>query len=61
MVTIGDDLQPSCLVDRLLTGLGQPRIRLGYIAICLWGASERKLGKACNQTYSSRKTRREKG
>ena len=26
MVTMGDDLQPGCLADRLLTGLGQPQI-----------------------------------
>jgi len=26
MVTMGGDLQPGCLADRLLTGLGQPRI-----------------------------------
>ena len=26
MVTIGGDLQPGCLADRLLTGLGQPLI-----------------------------------
>ena len=26
MVTIGGDLQPGCLADRLLTGLGQPQI-----------------------------------
>ena len=25
MVTIGGDLQPGCLADRLLTGLGQPQ------------------------------------
>ena len=24
MVTMGGDLQPGCLADRLLTGLGQP-------------------------------------
>jgi len=23
---MGDDLQPGCLADRLLTGLGQPQI-----------------------------------
>jgi len=44
MVTMGDDLQPGCFVDRLLTGLGQPQInpyskvRL-HRYICLWGAS----------------------
>ena len=26
MVTMGGDLQPDCLADRLLTGLGQPQI-----------------------------------
>ena len=26
MVTMGGDLQPGCLGDRLLTGLGQPQI-----------------------------------
>jgi len=26
MVTMGGDLQPGCLADRLLTDLGQPRI-----------------------------------
>jgi len=26
MVTMGDDLQPGSLADRLLTGLGQPQI-----------------------------------
>ena len=26
IVTTGDDLQPGCLADRLLTGLGQPQI-----------------------------------
>ena len=26
MVTMGDDLQPGCLADHLLTGLGQPLI-----------------------------------
>jgi hypothetical protein len=26
MVTMGDDLQPGCLADQLLTGLGQPQI-----------------------------------
>jgi hypothetical protein len=26
MVTMGGDLQPGCLTDRLLTGLGQPQI-----------------------------------
>jgi len=26
MITMGVDLQPSCLADRLLTGLGQPQI-----------------------------------
>ena len=26
MVTMGGDLQPGCLDDRLLTGLGQPQI-----------------------------------
>jgi len=26
MVTMGSDLQPGCLADRLLTGLGQPQI-----------------------------------
>ena len=26
MVTMGGDLQPGCLTDRLLTGLGRPRI-----------------------------------
>jgi hypothetical protein len=26
MVTMGGDLQPGCLADRLLTGLGQPQI-----------------------------------
>jgi hypothetical protein len=26
MVTTGGDLQPGCLADRLLTGLGQPQI-----------------------------------
>jgi hypothetical protein len=26
MVTMGVDLQPGCLADRLLTGLGQPQI-----------------------------------
>jgi len=25
MVTMGGDLQPGCLADRLLTGLGQPQ------------------------------------
>ena len=25
MVTMGGDLQPVCLADRLLTGLGQPQ------------------------------------
>ena len=25
-VTMGGDLQPGCLADRLLTGLGQPQI-----------------------------------
>jgi len=28
MITMGDDLQPGCLADRLLTGLGQPQIRV---------------------------------
>ena len=28
MVTMGGDLQPGCLADRLLTGLGQPHINL---------------------------------
>ena len=28
MVAIGGDLQPGCLADRLLTGLGQPQINL---------------------------------
>jgi hypothetical protein len=28
MVTMGGDLQPGCLADRLLTGLGQPQINL---------------------------------
>jgi hypothetical protein len=27
MVTMGGDLQPGCLADRLLTGFGQPQIR----------------------------------
>jgi hypothetical protein len=27
MVTMGGDLQPDCLADRLLTGLGQPQIK----------------------------------
>ena len=26
MATMGGDLQPGCLADRLLTGLGQPQI-----------------------------------
>jgi len=26
MVTMAGDLQPGCLADRLLTGLGQPQI-----------------------------------
>ena len=26
MVTMGGDLQPGCLADRLMTGLGQPQI-----------------------------------
>jgi hypothetical protein len=26
IVTIGDDIQPGCLADRLLTGLGEPQI-----------------------------------
>jgi hypothetical protein len=26
MVTMGGDLQPGCMADRLLTGLGQPQI-----------------------------------
>jgi len=26
VVTMGGDLQPGCLADRLLTGLGQPQI-----------------------------------
>ena len=26
MVTMGGDLQPGCLADWLLTGLGQPQI-----------------------------------
>ena len=26
MVTMGGDLQPGCLADRLLTGLGQPQM-----------------------------------
>jgi len=26
MVTMGGDLQPGCLADRLLTGVGQPQI-----------------------------------
>ena len=26
MVTIGGDLKPGCLADRLLTGLGQPQV-----------------------------------
>jgi len=26
MFTMGSDLQPDCLADRLLTGLGQPQI-----------------------------------
>ena len=26
MITMGGDLQPCCLADRLLTGLGQPQI-----------------------------------
>jgi hypothetical protein len=26
MGTMGGDLQPDCLADRLLTGLGQPQI-----------------------------------
>jgi hypothetical protein len=26
LVTMGSDLQPGCLADRLLTGLGQPQI-----------------------------------
>jgi len=26
LVAMGDDLQPGCLADRLLTGLGQPQI-----------------------------------
>ena len=26
MVTMGGDLQPGCLADRLLTGLSQPQI-----------------------------------
>ena len=26
MVAMGGDLQPGCLADRLLTGLGQPQI-----------------------------------
>jgi len=26
MITMGGDLQPGCLADRLLTGLGQPQI-----------------------------------
>ena len=26
MVTMGGDLQPGCLADQLLTGLGQPQI-----------------------------------
>ena len=26
LVTMGGDLQPGCLADRLLTGLGQPQI-----------------------------------
>ena len=27
MVTMGGDLQPGCLVDRLLTALGQPQVK----------------------------------
>jgi len=26
-ITMGGDLQPGCLADRLLTGLGQPQIK----------------------------------
>ena len=26
IITMGGDLQPGCLADRLLTGLGQPQI-----------------------------------
>jgi len=38
MVTMGGDLQPGCLADRLLTGLGQPQINSkgkgkGYTAV----------------------------
>jgi hypothetical protein len=28
LITIGGDLQPGCLADRLLTGVGQPQINL---------------------------------
>ena len=28
LITIGGDLQPRCLADRLLTGVGQPQINL---------------------------------
>jgi len=36
MVTMGGDLQPGCLADRLLTGLGQPQIYLYWLQ---WGVT----------------------
>jgi hypothetical protein len=66
MITMGGDLQPDCLTDRLLTGLGQPqlnpkgRVRL-HRYICLWGASERKLGKGLKSNLKRQKKTREKG
>jgi len=33
MVTMGGDLQPGCLADRLLTGLGQPQIMVTMVTI----------------------------
>ena len=33
IVTIGDDLHPGCLADRLLTGLGQPQLMVTMVTM----------------------------
>jgi hypothetical protein len=37
MVTMGGDLQPGCLADRLLTGLGQPQILMATMVMVTMG------------------------
>ena len=43
LVTMGGDLQPGCLADRLLTGLGKVRL---HHYICLKGHLSGSLEKA---------------